>query len=317
MNPEVAEQPQPKKSWYKIRLFSNQFAATPVIISINILIFIAMVINGASIVEIDSQMLLEWGADYRLNTLDGEQWRLFTSTFIHIGIIHLVMNMYALFYIGSMVEPHLGPLRFTLVYVACGLLASLTSIAMHDDTVSVGASGAIFGIFGLYLALLLTRAINTDDTKKALYNMLIFLGYNLLFGMKAGVDNAAHIGGLLTGFLIGVLCKSDLVKEEGYRRGYVNISLTSLAIAGVLWMGLSMIPNNIKFYMEQMKIFDSRQNQALEIYTRLQSSSKEELIYEINERGIYYWQENLKVLKELQKLSLPDPIEERNKQLEK
>jgi len=313
----VAEEMQPKKRWNNFQLFSKQFIATPSIIALNIFIFIMMTVRGVDLISPGADVLLDWGANYRLNTLDGEPWRLFTSTFLHIGIIHLLMNMYALFYIGSLLEPVVGGVRFAAVYIACGIVASLTSIAIHDDTMSAGASGAIFGMYGIYLALLLAKAIKTEDTKKMLYNMVGFVAYNLLFGLTSGIDNAAHVGGLVTGFLIGYLCKSDLVKEEDYRKGYMNLVIMGIAVAGITSLGMFLIPNNIKYYMEQMKIFDSRQNQALEVYNQNSSGTKDEMLYEINERGIYYWEENLGVLKNLERISLPENIEVRNKQLEK
>ena len=135
--------------------------------------------------------------------------------------------------------------------------------------------------------------------------------------MKGDVDNAAHVGGLVTGFLIGCLCRSDLVQGETYRRGYVNLLIMGVAVLGIGWIGLSIIPNNEKYYMEQMKIFSSREKEALNVYNNLSSGSKEDILYDINDRGIYYWEENLKILSNLKKVSLPEEIERRNAKLEK
>jgi heme-degrading monooxygenase HmoA len=122
----------------------------------------------------------------------------------------------------------------------------------------------------------------------------------------------------LTGFIIGLLCKSDLVKEDIYRRGYMNLCISGAVVIIISWIGLSSIPNNVKYYVDQMKIFSIRENEALAAYNNLSlDGPKEDILYDINERGIYYWEENVNLLNNLEKVSLPDAIEERNKQLKK
>jgi rhomboid protease GluP len=309
---------QSENKWYKNKALFQVFLATTIIAALNIIVFILMVAGGANVISPDMQTLIDWGANYRLVTLDGQPWRLLTATFLHIGLIHLLMNLYGLLFIGYALEPYLGPIRFAAAYLMCGILASLTSLAMHDNTVSAGASGAIFGMFGLYLALLLSKTISTADSKRTVMNMLVLIGYNLIYGFKDGIDNAAHVGGLLTGFLIGLLCKSDLVKEEDYLRGYMNLCISGAVVIIISWIGLSSIPNNVKYYLDQMKIFSIRENEAVAAYNNLSlDGSKEDILYDINERGIYYWEENVNLLNDLEKISLPDPIVERNKQLKK
>ncbi|MEO6850565.1 MAG: rhomboid family intramembrane serine protease, partial [Mucilaginibacter sp.] len=113
---------------------------TPIIIDINLLVFIMMVISGVSFFAPNTDSLISWGANFRTITLSGEWWRLITNTFLHIGILHILMNMYALIYIGLLLEPYLGKLRFVAAYLCTGIIASLTSIYIHPLTVSAGAS---------------------------------------------------------------------------------------------------------------------------------------------------------------------------------
>jgi rhomboid protease GluP len=194
---------------------SENFLITPILIDLNILVFILMVIGGAGFMVCDSQVLLKWGANFRPLTLDGGQWwRLFTSTFIHAGFLHLLMNMYALLYIGSLLEPRLGSIRYTAFYIMSGLLASLTSLAVHDVTISIGASGAIFGLYGVFLALLTTSLIEKKARSALLSSIGLFVAYNLLAGMKGGIDNAAHIGGLVAGAFFGYGALFSLREEE-------------------------------------------------------------------------------------------------------
>ena len=318
MNDVITEGNSRKTPWYSSFVPSKHFISAPSLIVINVIIFVLMMLSGVDEFSPSIESLIKWGANYRRLTLDGEQWRLLTSVFLHIGVIHLLFNLYALAFIGKRLEPVLGPLRFSLVYLCCGIAASITSIAMHDDLVSAGASGAIFGMFGVYLALLALKAIDFDGRSKVMLNLVALLAYNLVFGFFTEmVDNAAHLGGLFAGFAIALFCKGDLVKEEGYRRGYFNLTFATIGVIGMTWMAVSMIPNNIKFYEEQMRIFEIRQNQALEIYNGRVADNKEDLIDEIDNRGLYYWEENVKLLQNLKKISLPENIEARNEILEK
>ena len=183
---------------------TKDFFITPILLDLNILIFILMAISGVNIMSPDSESLLNWGANFRPMTLDGEWWRLITSSFLHIGIFHLLMNLYALLNIGILLEPHLGRTRFASAYMLTGIAASVTSLWWYELTISAGASGAIFGMYGLFLAMLTTNLIEKTARKELLASIIFFVGYNILNGLsRGGVDNAAHIGGLVSGLIIG------------------------------------------------------------------------------------------------------------------
>jgi membrane associated rhomboid family serine protease len=191
------------------------FYYTPIIIDLNILIFIIMVFSGLGLMSFNANDLLAWGANFKPVTTDGQWWRLFTSIFLHGGLMHLLANMYALLFIGIFLEPQLGKTKYLLVYLFTGIVASLTSLWWHDATVSVGASGAIFGLYGVFLGLLVTKALPKAFANKAfLTSILIFVGYNLLMGLSAGIDNAAHIGGLLSGFIIGFILSQQIKQQK-------------------------------------------------------------------------------------------------------
>lgn len=186
---------------------------TPIIIYLNILIFIIMVFAGLGFISFKGQDLLAWGANFRPSTTNGEWWRLLTSTFLHGGLMHLIANMYGLLFVGIFLEPILGRTKYLTAYLLTGILASCASLWWYDATVSVGASGAIFGLYGLFLALLLTKIFPPDFGKAFLTSSLIFIGYNLLMGLTGGIDNAAHIGGLLSGFVVGLILYPMLKKQ--------------------------------------------------------------------------------------------------------
>ena len=179
--------------------------ATQLIIELNILIFLLMVISGLGFISFDGKDLLDWGGNFRPLILQGRSARLISNIFLHGGIMHLLMNMYGLLFIGIFLEPLLGSKKFTSFYIVTGIIASLASIWWHQAVVSVGASGAIFGMFGIFLALLLTNLFPKTFQKSFLLSMSIFIGYNLLIGLTGGIDNAAHIGGLISGIIIGFM----------------------------------------------------------------------------------------------------------------
>lgn len=181
------------------------YTATPVIVMLNIAVFIIMVFAGLGFISFQTTDVLKWGGNFRPDVFDGQYWRLLTSMFLHGGVMHLAFNMYGLLFVGIFLEPVLGSNRYLLVYILTGLLASIASIIWHPATVSVGASGAIFGLYGVFLALLTTNLFPPEIKKPFLINTALFVGYNLLMGLAGNTDNAAHIGGLLSGLVLGYI----------------------------------------------------------------------------------------------------------------
>lgn len=192
------------------------FFVTPIIINLNLLIYMAMVISGLGLVSFKGSDLLNWGANFRPLTTDGQWWRLLTSTFLHGGLMHILANMYGLIFVGIFLEPLLGAKKYAFVYLLTGILASVASIWWYDATVSVGASGAIFGLYGFFLASLLLKVFPPDFGKAFLASTLVFVVFNLLMGFTGGIDNAAHIGGLLSGFILGLIMSRQLKHNKEY-----------------------------------------------------------------------------------------------------
>lgn len=186
---------------------------TPILIYINLGIYILMAVLGLGFISFKGVDLLNWGANYGPMTKGGDWWRLLTSTFLHGGLMHILTNMYGLLFVGIFLEPILGRTKFLATYFLTGLLASIASIWWYEATISVGASGAIFGLYGLFLAFMLTKVFPTEFGKAFLLSTVIFIGYNLLMGLVGGIDNAAHIGGLLSGFVVGIILYPIIKKE--------------------------------------------------------------------------------------------------------
>jgi membrane associated rhomboid family serine protease len=189
--------------------------ATVIIADLNILIFLIMVFAGEGFISFPTADLLHWGANYRPYTENGEWYRLLTSIFLHGGIIHLLTNLYALVLAGIFLEPVLGRNRFAGYYLLTGVIASIASLCWQEAKVSVGASGAIFGLYGILLGLLLQKVYGKKINKAFFSSIFFFVAYNLLIGTMAGnIDNAAHVGGLLSGFVIGLLIAPSLKREQ-------------------------------------------------------------------------------------------------------
>jgi rhomboid protease GluP len=182
----------------------DEHFVTSIILDINILIFIAMIFSGVHIISPNGIELLEWGANRRSETTNGDWWRLISSMFLHGGIMHLFLNIYGLVIAALFVEPIFGRTKYFMLYFISGICGSLASIYWYENTISVGASGAIFGLYGAILGLLLTNAF--EGGKKGILLFIgPYVGINLLFGLTEGVDNAAHIGGLISGAIFGII----------------------------------------------------------------------------------------------------------------
>ncbi|PWN62677.1 rhomboid family intramembrane serine protease [Chryseobacterium viscerum] len=188
------------------------FFITPILIDFNLLIYLLMVFSGLGLVSFKSDDLLNWGANFRPSTIDNQWWRLLTNIFLHGGLMHIFVNMVGLLFVGIFLEPLLGRGKYLLIYLITGILASFTSIWWYDATVSVGASGAIFGLYGFFIACMLFKVFSADFSKAFLISTLVFVGFNLLMGFTGGIDNAAHIGGLVAGFIIGMILSGRLKK---------------------------------------------------------------------------------------------------------
>ena len=200
---------------------SRRFLATPLLIDFTLLVFGLMVLSGVSASSPTGRQLVLWGSNVSGLTLHGQPWRLLTSVFVHAGLSHLLLNLFSLWLLGLLVEDRVGPLRLLLVYLACGVGGSLASLWWHTSGInSVGASGAIFGLYGLLLVLLVGKKLVLDKSdRRAMLGLVLYLVFsNLLSGLSGNIDNAAHLGGLATGlFVAGPLALFGL-KSVGNER---------------------------------------------------------------------------------------------------
>jgi len=198
---------------YGALLISKSYLITPVLVYINVLLFLLMVLSGISPLTPTARSLFQWGGNLGQAVAAGEWWRLVTYMFLHGGAVHLLGNTFALLYVGMFLEPMIGKGRFAIAYLLTGVGAGLTSIWVHSEVVSVGASGAIFGMYGVFLALLTTSYIKRSYRKTMIRSILFFVVFNLMYGLQGNTDNAAHAGGLIAGVLVGYAIYPSLKKK--------------------------------------------------------------------------------------------------------
>ena len=166
----------------------------------------------------ETQVLVFLGANVPQLVWGGQWWRLFTCLFIHIGALHLLLNSYALYQLGTMFEVLMGSGRMLAVYFASGLGGALASLFFMRGDLSAGASGAIFGLLGALVGFLMRRRNRLHPSgKQLLSSLLLWAGINVVFGLtNPMIDNAGHGGGAVTGLVLGLLLRERQRPERSY-----------------------------------------------------------------------------------------------------
>jgi len=297
----------------------RQNLITPIIVGLNVLIFIVMIIGGVGVMEPSVDHLIGWGGNLRGLTINNEQWRLLSSTFLHAGLVHLLLNMYALLNIGYLLETNFGRRKYVILYFATGIMASIASIMTYENIVSVGASGAIFGMYGLLLSLAVTKTIiiPKETRSQLIYSIVFFIGYNLLYGItQEGIDNAAHAGGLISGFVFGALYY--LVKESQQRAKVLSVSILLLVVA-IAVSTPAFISSHLAAYDKMITRFSINEEKALWMYQEEMNYNNEaeaQTYYDrMRTEGIDLWKQNIDLLSSL--TDLPEVQQEQVKLLNK
>lgn len=222
-----------------VRRGESSIGVTQVIFGINAAVFLGMALASGSIMDFPVRELVIWGGNVATVTIYGEWWRLLTNIFVHGGLIHIALNMWCLWSLGQLCESLYGRWTYAALYVICGLGASLTSVAWdaawHPYTTSVGASGAIFGLAGALLAAFKLGEFSVPRAalSGALRSLGAFVGINLVFGFALpGVDNSAHIGGLITGLIVGAAIAVIAPRHDQAPRRALIFLVMLAALAG-------------------------------------------------------------------------------------
>ncbi|WP_299758792.1 rhomboid family intramembrane serine protease [uncultured Pontibacter sp.] len=309
---QAQEPPQPETLAQKAKNFLQLFVpqphyfVTPILLNLNLLVFVVGALLGLHVLDPDAERLVDMGANFGPYTLTGEWWRLFTSMFLHGGLLHLLFNMLALVNIGTQLEALVGKVQYTIAYVLTGLAGSIASLwwTSPEITVSVGASGAIFGLFGMLLMVfLLEREMDWKSKRGILANMVFVIGINLAYGMRGGIDNAAHIGGLVAGLLYGgvLLLRSGRYITQTY--GTVGNAVTVAVGVLVLFIGFSQISfTGTARYVYTWEVIGENEQQALKAMFAMDKAGDNpdvEEIVPLLENGIQLWEESETLLESI------------------
>ncbi len=215
--------------------------------------FLPSFYNGITVADFQggstsNLVLVLLGANFRPAVANGEVWRFFTSMFLHIGLQHILFNAYALFIFGAETERIFGRTRFLTIYILSGLFGSLTSFILGSAMISAGASGAIFGIVGMQVTYFLRyQKLLGSLGRSRLFNILFIVGINIFFGLAVpGIDNWAHMGGLISGAVIALKFMPEYRLANPYsapkiidsaslaRQMWVPLAATAALVAGTL-----------------------------------------------------------------------------------
>lgn len=292
------------------------YVVTPILVWLNVGVFLLMAVSGVDLLQPASADLIRWGANYSPLTLGGQPWRLLSSCFLHIGILHLVFNMYALVQIGPILEPLLGTRQFTIAYLTAGLMGSVVSLWWHDVLLGAGASGAIFGMYGVFLALLTTNWLDATVRRELLKSILTFVGFNLFIGMQSHIDNAAHIGGLVGGLFTGYAYYLFVLRSNQP----ANRALLPMLVPPVLAFVLAILVYTHKStpladFDRLMERFNKLNAQAMNVFRLPPNTPAAGVAKAMNDQGVVAWQEAISLLDGADKLDVPEGYHQHTKLL--
>lgn len=310
------------------------YRVTPLLVLLNVVYFIATAVISAiffrlllmsnrqsfdvhTLAEKAKNFKLALGVNHRNTVLSGQFWRLISYQFIHGSISHLFFNMYALVYLGLMIENKLGWKKFLFIYLLSGICGGLVSLIFHQESIMMGASGAIMGLYGAFIALLVNKTFEKRATQALLISTLIVSLLVLLngsFGKR--VDNAAHIGGFVSGFVFCYLFTFK-VNEKFPLQAWVRYGVCSVLF--LLFFG-GIVNFSNKYQTEEFKVLTYKFNSNLESLNAITNLStslpKDTRLKFIKENGITPMEKNLVIIKQIDAFTLKkDDARERDRKV--
>lgn len=289
--PEEDERRELAEFFHRLFRQTPRIRVIPLLILANLVMMVLLVRDGVDAIwpggdpqnmHRQALLLIDWGANYAPKTADGEWWRLASALFLHAGFIHLGMNMLTLYGVGAFVERFCGYIGFALLYLGAGLCGSLASVYWHDDVPSVGASGAIFGIVGVFLACAWRQRQVWPKRLLRSARMLAFQCIGLLAvfqfapGLKDVVDNAGHLGGFFFGLVGGSIICQPVGQVTRASRSIRNLTI-AVVIAGTVAVGITQYPGPmIDFPVEFQRLGELEEDANREIQSiesRLQAGA--------------------------------------------
>ena len=234
----VHAQEQARANRPSLTTLAKMIPVTSMIIGANVLVFVGMTLSGVSPVSPQISDLVKWGANTGLQTLASQPWRMWTSNYVHIGIVHIALNMWCLWSLGVLAERIFDRWTYFLTYTFCGIAGSLASLGLHPNRFGAGASGAIFGMAGALISALYLGhlPVHPSALKSTLKSLISFAAYNLFFGaVVPAIDNSAHMGGLVCGLILGAVLARHLTSPPEERNAWRNLVFL---VGGVVLLAL-------------------------------------------------------------------------------
>jgi rhomboid protease GluP len=231
-----------------LRLPTYRPRVTYVMMGILVVVFVIETLAGGSE---KSSVLINLGANFGPLVTTGEYWRLFTANFLHIGLMHIAFNLYALYIVGTEVEMYYGPVRFLVIYLLSALCGALASYAFTYG-LSAGASTAVFGLIGTLVAFFTrNREVFGEMSRTRLSNLVIVIAINVFYGLSVPtIDNWGHAGGFIGGAILGwLLCpfyqiesQTDgahhVIDRNSLRAEWIGVVLVSVLMVVAFWAAL-------------------------------------------------------------------------------
>ncbi len=305
------------------QLFTSRkgYFVTPILVQLNILYYILTTafLSFSSFsrhaAKVTYDFSVAWNSIYhhlgvnnRHLTLSGDYWRLITSQFVHFSVMHIFFNMYALIYIGLMVENKVGSIRFLLTYIFSGIAAATVSILFHPTGNIGGASGAIMAMFGCFLALLASHDFEKSARKALLISTVLVVSLMLLSGLQGNADNSSHVAGLISGFAI---TRMGQFLHQRFRMEGVWLNLLSiLPVLIFTAIVLSSTPNyQVEKLSELSYSYRRNEHNAGRVYFYdyyFKNGDKSDRLARISRLGIANWRRNVLIATEMKSLTLSE-----------
>src|SRR5215467_8844258 len=230
---DIENLPQPviRQPWVRSE---STITLTHMLFGVNIAVFLAMVLTSGSL-EFTGEITHRFGSNFGPDTLTGQWWRLFTYMFLHGGAMHIFFNMWCLWDLGRLCESLYGRWTYAAIYLITGISGGLASVGWNPRILSVGASGAIFGLAGALIASFYLGEFSLPKfaIRGTLRSLIIFAVFNLFFGgLFGGIDNACHIGGLASGLALGAAIAKTAPQPEHASRRVVLFCVAAVFLAG-------------------------------------------------------------------------------------
>jgi rhomboid protease GluP len=289
---------------------------TFLLIAIQLVFYIAMLSRGTSFPDPSIPEILSLGGSMRSYITGGEWWRLVIAIFVPVSFIQLLVNITTLYFIGLMVESILGKVKFLIAFVSAGVLANLASIVMFDEVVIAGSSGAIFGLYGIFLAFATTPYINKKFPKVWLLSIVAYLIFSTWVGVGADVYNAINFSGLVAGICIGYAFYLFHFRRKIARAGGTRISVEILLVTSLLiFLYVRSDRNDSRRFEKAVMKLNQIEVKAMTQMQKLQYSSDAEAAAILRDSTLPEWRHFQKELVKTDKFKLDEEFTAKRKLL--